>query len=252
MRQAILKTLNYSNKIIISPDVDGFTSAFLLNKVKDITVVGTYDKNILTLADGIDMKDCLFIDCDMNHKDLVSIGNHQRLLDDNMSELSFNPNVYHEVTKYNQKYPFATCYLIAYALDIATNNFDHASMAYSDSTYKNMENYAENMKKWSYLIAHPATTSVVKGEIDEMIEIVKKFYDEKQGFVSRRLGDEKYLTQMNKTFAKFNVKTLPLTTIKKYDKGLIDKVTLKRYINDIISYAEIFTGEYSVTYSDPA
>ena len=36
----------------------------------------------------------------------------------------------------------------------------------------------------------------------------------------------------------------------KYEKGLVDINTLKRYMNDIISYAEIYGGEYSVTYKD--
>jgi hypothetical protein len=41
-----------------------------------------------------------------------------------------------------------------------------------------------------------------------------------------------------------------LTTIKKYKTGLVDKNTAIRYNKDIISYAEIYGGEYSVTYKD--
>jgi hypothetical protein len=248
MQSEILHTLDYSDKLIISPDVDGFTSAYLLSKNKDVTIVGTYDKNILTIADGIDIKDCLFVDCDMNHKDLVSIGNHMRLLDDNMSEHSFNPNVHYQVSSYPAKYPYATCYLIAHAMDLPTSNLDHAHMAFSDSTYKNMMNYYENMKNWSYRMPHASVDSVIKGQIDEYIAIVSKKYGNKQNFVSRRLGDVNYLSQMNNILEKSSLKTLPVTQITKYDKGLIDKVTLKRYMNDILSYAEIYTGEYSVTY----
>ena len=40
----------------------------------------------------------------------------------------------------------------------------------------------------------------------------------------------------------------PLTGGKKYLCDKVGKNTLIRYNRDIISYAEIFTGEYSVTY----
>jgi len=58
------------------------------------------------------------------------------------------------------------------------------------------------------------------------------------------------LNAMNDFLAKQNVASLPLAKIKKYEKGLVDINTLKRYMNDIISYAEIYGGEYSVTYKD--
>ena len=105
MLSSIIKTLEYSKELIISPDIDGFFSAELLNRKYGSVVVGTYDKNILCLADGVDPKTCLFVDCDMNTKDYVSIGNHMRLQDDNMADLSFNPNRFYETKNYWQKYP---------------------------------------------------------------------------------------------------------------------------------------------------
>ena len=47
MKSAILETINYSKQLIISPDIDGFMSAKLINRYNDAIVVGTYDKNIL-------------------------------------------------------------------------------------------------------------------------------------------------------------------------------------------------------------
>jgi len=89
MKTAILETLEYSKNLIISPDMDGFMTAKLLERFNGSKIVGSYDKNILCLADGINAEDCLFVDCDMNRQEFVSLGNHMRLLEDNMSVESF-------------------------------------------------------------------------------------------------------------------------------------------------------------------
>jgi hypothetical protein len=106
LKSSILNTLEHSKKLIISPDVDGFMTAKLINRYNGSVVVGAYDKNILTIADGIDPEECLFVDCDMNRQGFVSIGNHMRLLSDNMSTKSFNPNVHFNVETYTDKFPY--------------------------------------------------------------------------------------------------------------------------------------------------
>ena len=119
MQSAILETLQKSKNIIISPDVDGFMSAELLSRKFDSVVVGTYDKNILCISDDVRPEECLFVDCDMNTKEFVSIGNHMRIEKDNMADTSFNPNrflntkirklvvgVYKKPIAFNSKKPF--------------------------------------------------------------------------------------------------------------------------------------------------
>ena len=149
MKFEILNTLEYSKNLIISPDMDGFMSAQLLKRYNGSKVVGTYDKNILCLSDGVKVEECLFVDCDINHPNIVSIGNHMRLVNDRMSRRSFNPNVYFGITNYTDKFPFATAYLIAYATEIETSATDIIRMAYADSTLRNMDNYSDNMRIWS-------------------------------------------------------------------------------------------------------
>ena len=112
--------------------MDGFLSAQLLNRYNGSQIVGTYDKNILCLADGINPTECLFVDCDINNPDYVSVGNHMRLLDDNMSSKSFNPNVHYGITKYSDKFPFATAFLIAFATELETSATEMIRMAYAD------------------------------------------------------------------------------------------------------------------------
>lgn len=227
-------------------------SAELLSRNNsDVIIVGTYDKNILTLAEGVEPEECLFVDCDMNTPKFVSIGNHMRLEVDNRAGNSFNPNSHYKIKQYNKKFPYATCYLIASTIEIQTTNNDHLRMAYADSTYKNAVDYEPNMRHWSTLMEHPSIPQLFNGEIsEETIKPIRQTFNGVQGFVSRRLGRNNYLTAMNDFFAKQGVASLPLAKIRKYEKGLVDVNTLKRYMNDIISYAEIYGGEFSVTYKD--
>ena len=127
IKSKILETLSYSKQLIISPDVDGFMTAKLINQYNGSVVVGAYDKNILTLAEGINPEECLFVDCDMNRPEYVSIGNHMRMLSDNISPKSFNPNVHFEVKIYTDKFPYATCFLITFATELQTSDLDKKS-----------------------------------------------------------------------------------------------------------------------------
>jgi hypothetical protein len=251
MKTEILSTLEHSTNLIISPDMDGFVSAQLLNRYNGSKVVGTYDKNILCLADGISPRSCLFVDCDMNHPDYVSVGNHMRLLNDNMSAKSFNPNVHFGITKYSDKFPFATAYLIAFATEIETSATEIIRMAYADSTLRNMDNYSENMRTWSdrmkcasvnYVIQ---TTDYAKSVDDELRTVYPN-----QSFTSKRYGKERYIQTLNEAFVQEKVSHETLTHGYKYSSDKVGLTTMKKYMCDIFSYAEVFSGEYSVTYYD--
>ncbi len=229
--------------------MDGFMSAKLLERFNGSQIVGSYDKNLLCLADGINPEDCLFLDCDMNRYNFVSLGNHMRLLEDSMSYKSFNPNVHFGVTTYSDKFPFATAFLISFATEVETSTTDLTRMAFADSTLKNMEKYSNNMRNWSDRMDHPAVRYIMdNSDIAKQNDAQARFEYVDQSFTSKRYGKERYLDTLNKALEAQGMKFQPLTRGSKY---LCDKVglnTLTRYNKDIISYAEIFTGEYSVTY----
>ncbi len=229
--------------------MDGFMSAKLLERFNGSQIVGSYDKNLLCLADGIDPEDCLFLDCDMNRYNFVSLGNHMRLLEDSMSYKSFNPNVHFGVTTYSDKFPFATAFLISFATEVQTSNTDLTRMAFADSTLKNMEKYSNNMRNWSDRMDHPAVRYIMdNSDIARANDAQARFDYVDQSFTSKRYGKERYLNTLNRALEAQGMKFQTLTRGNKY---LCDKVglnTLTRYNKDIISYAEIFTGEYSVTY----
>lgn len=251
MKTAILETLEHSKNLIISPDMDGFMTAKLLERFNGSKIVGSYDKNILCLADGINPEECLFVDCDMNRQEFVSLGNHMRLLEDNMSVESFNPNVHFGVTTYSDKFPFATAFLISFATEVQTSDSDLIRMAFADSTLKNMEKYSDNMRTWSKRMDHDAVRYIIdNSDIAKRNDAQARFDYVDQSFTSKRYGKERYLDTLNKALEAQGMKFEPLTKGIKYICDKVGKETLIRYNRDIISYAEIFTGEYSVTYNE--
>jgi hypothetical protein len=251
MINSILKTLKHSQNLIISPDMDGFMSAKLLERFNGSQIVGSYDKNLLCLADGVDPEECLFLDCDMNRENFVSLGNHMRLLEDGMSSKSFNPNVNFGVTTYSDKFPFATAFLISFATEVQTSNADLIRMAFADSTLKNMEKYSDNMRNWSDRMDHPAVRYIIdNSDIAKQNDAQARFEYVDQSFTSKRYGKQRYLDTLNKALEAQGMKFKPLTRGSKYICDKVGLNTLKRYNRDIISYAEIFTGEYSVTYDE--
>ena len=251
MKTDILETLEHSRKLIISPDMDGFMTAKLIERFNGSKIVGSYDKNILCLADGINPEECLFVDCDMNRQEFVSLGNHMRLLEDNMSVESFNPNVHFGVTTYSDKFPFATAFLISFATEVQTSDSDLIRMAFADSTLKNMEKYSDNMRTWSKRMDHDAVRYIIdNSDIAKRNDAEARFEYVDQSFTSKRYGKERYLDTLNKALEAQGMKFEPLTRGIKYICDKVGKETLIRYNRDIISYAEIFTGEYSVTYNE--
>jgi hypothetical protein len=250
MKTDILNTLEHSQNLIISPDMDGFMSAKLLERFNGSKIVGSYDKNILCLADGINPEECLFVDCDMNRQEFVSLGNHMRLIDDNMSVESFNPNVHFNVSTYSDKFPFATAFLISFAIEADLSEQDLIRMAFADSTLKNMEKYSDNMRNWSTRMDHFATRYIIdNSDIARRNDAQARFDYVDQAFVSKRYGKERYLDTLNNALAGQEMKFEPLVQGMKYMSDKVGINTVMRYNRDIISYAEIFGGEYSVTYN---
>jgi hypothetical protein len=249
MKTDILETLEHSKNLIISPDMDGFMTAKLIERFNGSKIVGSYDKNILCLADGINPEECLFVDCDMNRQEYVSLGNHMRLLEDGMSVESFNPNVHFGVTTYTDKFPYATAFLISFATEVQTSEQDLIRMAFADSTLKNMEKYSDNMRNWSTRMDHLAVKYITdNSDIARRNDAQARFDYVDQSFTSKRYGKQRYLDTLNNALAGQEMSFEPLVQGMKY---MCDKVginTVIRYNRDIISYAEIFGGEYSVTY----
>jgi hypothetical protein len=221
-------------------------SAELLNRKYGSQIVGTYDKNLLCLADDIKPEECLFVDCDMNTKSFVSVGNHMRIENDNMADSSFNPNRFWNTKIYTSKFPYATCFLISSAIEADLDLYDLKRMAHADSTLTNMDNYSINMRKWSSRLRESDVKPIIEQTLD--ISDIREKYPN-QSFSSKRFGKERYITTLNEALNSEGMNYLELKTTKKYMADKVGINTLLRYMDDIISYAEIYSGEYSVTYN---
>ena len=172
-----------------------------------------------------------------------------RLIRDGMSSKSFNPNVHFDVTTYSDKFPYATAFLISFATEVYLSEQDLIRMAFADSTLKNMEKYSDNMRNWSTRMQHPATKYIIdNSDIAKRNDAQARFDYVDQSFTSKRYGKERYLDTLNNALQGQGMKFEPLTRGSKYMCDKVGKETVIRYNRDIISYAEIFTGEYSVTY----
>jgi len=249
MKTELLKTLEHSTQLIISPDADGLMTAELINRHNGAEIVGTYDKNLLVLADGINPSECLFVDCDMNTKSFVSVGNHMRLPNDNMSEKSFNPNIHFGVTNYSDKFPFATAFLIAATIESQTSPQDHIRMAFADSTLQNMQKYGPNMRNWSKRIECPATSYIIENSLrSQYVDNVFRM-NNVQSLTSKRYGKTRYIQTLNDALKASKLPFKPLSEGIRYMADKVGKNTVIRYNQDIISYAEVYSGEFSVTYN---
>jgi hypothetical protein len=69
-----------------------------------------------------------------------------------------------------------------------------------------------------------------------------------QSFTSKRFGKKRYIEALNKAFEDLSMDYLPLTQGMKLLSDKVGLNTVIRYNRDIVSYAEVFGGEYSVTY----
>jgi hypothetical protein len=118
-------------------------------------------------------------------------------------------------------------------------------MAHADSTLSNMDNYSKNMLYWSSRLRDSDVKPIIEQTID--ISDIRAKYPT-QSFASKRFGKQRYLETINNAL---NSEGIEHKEIKRGIKYLSDKVginTLLRYMDDIISYAEVYSGEYSVTY----
>jgi hypothetical protein len=69
-----------------------------------------------------------------------------------------------------------------------------------------------------------------------------------QSFTSKRFGKKRYIEALNEAFKAQSMDYLPLTQGMKFMSDKVGLNTVMKYNKDIISYAEVYGGEFSVTY----
>ena len=151
-----------NQKLIISPDSDGFLSSLLLMNYFDAEVVGYYDCKVMLCHKDVNPYDCTFVDLDIFCKDIKSIGHHMVCFNkekkpenwyhyDNCIQLN-NLREFDSKNNFQQKYPFATIHFLLSLLETVKNIIISSEavvpLLFSDGVCNNLFGYPENCLEW--------------------------------------------------------------------------------------------------------
>jgi hypothetical protein len=163
---------NKKRHVVISPDVDGLTSAAILNSMYPIKIIGIYTTTHLLLLDDHtkeEAKDALWLDHDISQIGIRCVGQHLVLLHPTdklplRDQRSWNPNVWVKQAwtdsfkgvggKKRDKYPYGTAHFL---WDLAHRNETPspeqvAILAHADGTWFALDCYKANGQIWRDLM----------------------------------------------------------------------------------------------------
>ena len=151
-----------NQKLIISPDSDGFLSALLYINYFGGEVVGYYDGKVMLCPENIDPKDCLFLDMDVYCNKIKSVGHHMVCFNknnlpsnwsnyDNCIQIN-NLRGFDKTHDFQRKYPFATIHFLLVLLskvkDIKLSDDAVVPLLFSDGVWNVLFGYTENCLDW--------------------------------------------------------------------------------------------------------
>lgn len=163
---------NKKRHIVISPDVDGLTSAAILNSMYPVKIIGIYTTTHLLLLDDHtkkEAKDALWLDHDISQIGVRCVGQHLVLHKQTdklplRDQRSWNPNVWVKQAwtdsftgaggKKRDKYPYGTAHFL---WDLAHRSKTPspeqvAILAHADGTWFALDCYKANGQIWKDLM----------------------------------------------------------------------------------------------------
>lgn len=166
---------------ILSPDSDGLLCGLLMSHYFGWRVRGFYGGKILTVEDGINPQDCIFLDMEIFRPNIRSVGQHMVMYD--KADLPPNWNNFRNCIAANNlrnydfkndfklKYPLGTVHVLLSILGqnqtITIPKSAVAPLLYADGTFKNQFNYPENCLSWlDYLGANSTNNPLQKVFLD--------------------------------------------------------------------------------------
>lgn len=149
-------------KYILSPDSDGFLCGLLVTNYLGGKIVGFYDGKIALIKNGINAKDCIFLDVDINRTEIKSIGHHMVTYNKRLTHSNINysnciqPNILRDFdgrNDFQKKYPFATIHLLLGIFQETSliNELPKDSiwpLLFTDGVWNNLFGYTENCIEW--------------------------------------------------------------------------------------------------------
>lgn len=187
-RRAVQDSLERWDKrfIVASNDVDGLLSAAYLAAKYGAILAGFYTTKDVILVDdhsAADTRSALWADLDVDHAEVISIGQHLLLHDEHdtlaaRNHHGFNPNVFFRqacfasgrpssfqgrADRTRDKYPFATIHLLLEAMteDVAPlGPLAVPLLVHADSAWTNVPTYPTNCRLWADIMFERPTSVV--------------------------------------------------------------------------------------------
>lgn len=146
-------------KMIAGTDFDGIFSAMFLNEVKNYELIGFYDFETIWIentANLNDIKNAIWVDLDIYHEDIKSIGHHilKFRSDDKIlgHQQSLNPNLIREIyhNNFNRKYPYGTIHFLISLFDYIPKDdiLNKLLLWHPNSSLMNAQKYRPNTEEW--------------------------------------------------------------------------------------------------------
>ena len=240
-------------KLIISPDSDGFLSALLYLNYFDSEVVGFYDGKIMLVPPEIDPRDCLFLDMDVFCKDIKSIGHHMVSFNknklpknwynyDNCIQIN-NLRDFDKTHDFQRKYPFATIHFLLCLLDktkdIKLGENAIVPLLFSDGVWNNLFGYTENCLDWfNYL------------HITEKSSILNPVFCGDTSFLTAMEEINVFLRERDKLNSKSIYNPATNTTEPKNRSRTGDKLMISNSKGEPINIVKDNNGNYDIYYEE--
>lgn len=212
---------------IISPDIDGILCGMFMSNYFNWKIGGYYNGKIMVIHQGVDIKECVFLDMEIFRKDIKSIGQHMLLFNNRNFPENFyqnfenciNPNLlrsFDAMSNFKSKYPLATIHLLMCILRNKIEFTIHPSsitlLLYVDGTFKNLLNYPENCINWLHYLDAKNPQSPIAGLLNlfatqkiskTMHDLEDLFHKFKEIAGNKRGGDKINLDKIeNQQFSK--------------------------------------------------
>ena len=147
---------------ILSPDSDGLLCGLFMSHHLNWHIRGFYDGKVLVVEQGINPKNCVFLDMEIYRKGVKSIGQHMVMYDkknpivgwDNFNDCISANNIrgYDFKSDFKLKYPLGTIHIlmaiVSKNLKVPIKKSAIAPLLYTDGIFKNQFNYPENCLSW--------------------------------------------------------------------------------------------------------
>lgn len=148
--------MQINQPMIIGNDLDALLSAQFLQHHLGWTVAGFYNYSTLYHDPQIDPRDCVWVDLDIHHPFIGSIGHHilQPAATDRIPDhqLTVNPNLLRGVdqTDFTHKYPLGTIHFLLWLHDQRVPKKRAATLLLwlADSAWINAQHYRRNVETW--------------------------------------------------------------------------------------------------------